>query len=425
LLQVNDILAGRFRILELIAMGGEGNSYKSLDQQSGNHVAIKHLVASVSAPDHQRQEARFRRAATVRIGHPNVIDALDCLDEKGELYLVMPFVDGMDLECHLRAAGGRLAPDAAVQFLLQLAEALAALHRHGIVHRDIKPLNIMVKPDGTLVVVDLGICRVMNEKTITNGEILGTPAWMAPEQTHSAHVDQRADLFSLGLVIWMVLTGVPPVQAPDPETAKRIIRETDLPSPACVVPGIPSQLNAICARLLARQPDQRFQSADELCQALRQLNTPAAGFCRSCGHAMAMGAQFCSVCGAALAATQAVQLCFACRAPAESAAVCPGCRRPFSPHDHRLAFQEGSAAGVVFRLPEGIYVVGRDVIEPRDYSISRKHLQVCCSNGQVFVQDAGSANQTYVAGQVANQALRLLANQDLVIAQNRAVFLTT
>ncbi len=423
LMLLSRILLGHYETVDLIGGGAEGDVYKGRDLDTGAFVAIKRLTACPSDPHFPEQLARLKRAAQVRVGHPRVVEAIECGEEDGEWYLVMPFVEGVDLDIHVRACGGKCSAERAQSIILDLADGLIAIHNHGIVHRDIKPLNIMIEPDGRPKLIDFGICRNLREATIGNGGIVGTPVWMSPEQTvDSAKVGQRSDLFSLGLVTHYVFTGVPPVQASDPETARRIICEVDFPSLRQLDPSIPAYVDAACLRLLAKKPEDRFRSAEEFRQALCvPSGSGGTAFCFSCGKAIQSTSRFCPSCGAGLMVTTTV-LCLACGFAVGNSPTCPGCKLAFSPCDHRIAFDAGACAGKTFRIPEGIYEVGRDIIEPRDYSISRRHFHVACSNGSVQVQDAGSANQTYVAGQLADRLMELRPHQEFLIARNHAIY---
>ena len=146
-------------------------------------------------------------------------------------------------------------------------------------------------------------------------------------------------------------------------------------------------------------------------------------FCPSCGNPRQPNARFCGLCGADHNAT-AVVVCLACREAVDRLSSCPGCQRPFSPADHRLVGTLGTLIGQTFRVPEGIYDVGRPSLSPRDFNISKCHFRVACSNGTVTIQDAGSANKTYVAGQLADRPIVLALNQKVCIAGNLTTYVS-
>ena len=193
-------------------------------------------------------------------------------------------------------------------------------------------------------------------------------------------------------------------------------------------PFLPEHLDRACMKLLAKQPQARFQTAEELLQALDQTELLAGGsaFCHFCGKETRGACRYCSHCGAELSADQLDTIrCLACAASVGEASVCPGCSRSFSGADHRLFFRTGPLAGHTFRIPEGDYEVGRNELAPRDYHISRRHLRVSCLNGSIEVQDAGSANKTYVAGQLAQHPIELLSGQQIQLADNVALYTST
>jgi len=221
-----------------------------------------------------------------------------------------------------------------------------------------------------------------------------------------------------------MLTGAPPVSGNDAETVVKRIRHQMPARPRTVNPAIPPDLDQACMRLLAKQPQDRFQQAVEFIQAIEGKGVPGQqNFCTSCGGPVMPGARYCPACGAGLAGNDPAQArCLACGNTADNSPVCARCRRPFSPSDHRLSFTRGSVTGLIFRIPEGIYVVGRDELSPRDAHISRRHISVACTNGHVHLQDAGSTNKTYVAGLPADVPTLLAPCQEINVGGNVAVY---
>lgn len=425
-IRIGQIVLGRFEVTDIIAWGGEGMVVKAVYSDTGAIVAIKQLAACPGDPYYDTQVARVKRAGTMRVGHPCVVDAIAYGEEDGDWYLVMPFIEGSDLEIFVRGCGGRCPVDRTVAIICELAGGLGAVHDCGIVHRDIKPLNIIIDPDEHPRLIDFGICSNLHEKTIGNGQVIGTPTYMSPEQAAgTGPVDQRSDIFSLGLVTYYMITGQPAVQASDPEDAKRIICKAELPALRQLDPSVPAHVDAACTRMLAKQPEDRFQNTAGLCQALGNSSAQQdARFCPSCGKPVQAGSKFSTCCGAGLNGSKATIRCLACGGRADDVTPCPSCRRPFSPSNHRFVFDAGTVTGTTFRIPEGRFDVGRSVIEPRDFSISRCHFRCECTNGTVAVQDAASANKTYVAGQLADRWIRLHPRQEFLIAGNHAVYLS-
>jgi serine/threonine protein kinase len=299
-----------------------------------------------------------------------------------------------------------------------------------VVHRDVKPDNIIIRPDKTVAIIDFGICRKMGERTITNGPGLkGTLQWMAPEQlTNPGTEDPRSDLYSLGAIAYHMLTSQVPIQGDDPGTVAVSICQYVPPSPKLLNPAIPDHVAQACMLLLAKQREARFQTAAEFIHAVSQTgpNLGRALFCILCGASVQPGSRFCHNCGGELAPGQSLSpQCLACGTAVGGSAVCCGCHRPFSHRDHQLVFRNGPLSGRTFRIPEGIYSVGRDELLPRDSHISRKHFSVACMNGSVVVQDAGSTNKTYIGGRIAIAPTALRSGLEFHVAGSTASYSST
>ena len=253
---------------------------------------------------------------------------------------------------------------------------------------------------------------------------------MSPEQANDPrNVDHRSDLYSLGAVFYHTLTGSPPVRGTSAGSIVQAILQDIPQSPSQISASIPTHVDQACMKLLAKNPDARFQTAQEFIQAIQgqqgQVSMPAIQgcFCNACGTQILPGSRFCSNCGAQLNVSQVqTTRCLACGGLVDDSAACPHCSRLFSPADHRLIFVAGSLSGCIFRIPEGIYIIGRNELSPRDCHISRKHLSVACTNGSVFIQDAGSANKTYVGQQIADIAILLASGEQVCIAGNTATY---
>lgn len=425
MMQLRQVILNLFEILDLMLSGGEANLAKARDTTTGDIVAIKQLAASPGEPNYNERVSRFQRAGKTVIGHPNVVDPLLYGEENGEHYIVFPFVDGAQLDIHIQRQGGRLPIDQVLTIIRGIAAGLAAAHAKGVVHRDIKPGNIMVQCDGQARVIDFGILRLANEKTITeNGGLLGTLQWMSPEQiTNPSSVDHRTDLYSLGALFYFMLTGALPVQGNDAPSIGLSVCQYIPPTPRQLDPSIPVHIDQACTKLLVKDPDGRFQSADDFIRALDGADvTSAVTVCPSCGGHAEPSFTYCPQCGAHLAASKKETRCFACGGACGDGTACSACKRLFSPSNHQISFSNGSLASVEFRVPEGIYVVGRDALAPRDGHISRHHFHVACLNGTVQIQDAGSTNKTYVGGRLAEQPTLIGTGDELRIAGNTAIY---
>ena len=426
MMQRGQLILGRYVIEDHIAEGGQASVTKALDQHTGSKVVVKQLIASLGDPGYDQALARFQRMAQIRLGHPNVVDPIDFGEENGEHYIIMPFHEGCNLEHYIAAKGGRLPIEEALFIAVEMAKGLQALHDNGVVHRDVKPPNVLITSDNKVLVTDLGICRVLTHQTITTGsDLQGSLYWMSPEQVlKPGSEDHRSDLYSLGEVTCFMITGAKPSQGNDPGTILLNICQ-QVPQPLRQLdPSIPEHIDQACMRLLVKQPEGRFQSAREFIQAVQGVAQPVVGsFCSSCGVSSHPDSNYCPKCGANCEMSQnQAACCLACGCPVNGDAICPGCNKPFSRSGHRLSFTTGPLTGSVFLIPEGIFYVGRNELASRDHHISRRHFSVACSNGTVHVQDAGSTNKTYVAGQVAFRPTMLRPNQQLAVAGNTATY---
>lgn len=272
------LVLGEYRLVDRLGVGGMGEVFRAVHRRMDRVVALKILAdRMLEAPN---ALARFEREvrAAARLVHPNVVTAYDAGEQDGVHFLVTEFVDGPDLKTYVVAHGPLNVPEA-VDVLRQAAEGLGYAHGEGIVHRDVKPSNLLVDGRGRVKVLDMGIARIetpepaREESDLTGtGTVMGTLDYMSPEQAlQTRDADARADLYSLGCTLHFLLTGSPPYRG---ETAmQRLVahREQPVPSLAALVPEVPAQLDAVHSRLLAKRVEDRFQSADELLAALAPL----------------------------------------------------------------------------------------------------------------------------------------------------------
>jgi YVTN family beta-propeller protein len=263
---------GHYRLDGLLGSGGMGEVYKAYDTQRGRYVALKLLPEAFSGdPEYLK---RFRRESHVaaRLTEPHVIPIHDFGEIDGRLFIDMRLVDGTDVAA-LLAANGRIPPDLAVYLISQVAQALDAAHADGLVHRDIKPSNILVTRSDFVYVVDFGIARSVGGQqtalTIT-GATMGTLHYMAPERFVGHEVDGRADIYSLACVLHECLTGEPPFRGKDLAALMYAQLYYGPPPASDIVPGIPPALDAVIARGMAKNPDDRFPTAGELVAAAQE-----------------------------------------------------------------------------------------------------------------------------------------------------------
>ncbi|MEU8634072.1 serine/threonine-protein kinase [Amycolatopsis sp. NPDC048633] len=261
---------GPYRVESLIARGGMGEVMRAYDTRHDRVVALK-LLAPDFAADRDFQE-RFRREAhaVARLREPHVIPIHAYGEIDGRLYLDMRLVDGDDLGTRL-AAGGALAPAEAVDVVGQVAQALAAAHAEGLVHRDVKPSNVLVGATGFAYLVDFGIARAAGPSTglTATGGAVGTLDYMAPERFADAPADHRVDVYSLACVLHQCLTGSKPFAATTAASLIGAHLHHPPPRPSTLRPGLPAAFDAVIARGMAKDPAERFGSVTELADAAR------------------------------------------------------------------------------------------------------------------------------------------------------------
>jgi eukaryotic-like serine/threonine-protein kinase len=260
---INMLFDGRYRIMRKLGSGGMADVYLAEDEELGRRVAIK-ILNDKYAPDDQFVE-RFRREAKNAAGlsHPNIVSIYDRGEAEGTYYIAMEYLDGRNLKELVVARGPLPIPDA-IAATRQVLAALRFAHRKGVVHRDIKPHNVMADADGRLKVTDFGIARAGVSQMTEAGSIIGTAQYLSPEQARGAPVDQRSDLYSMGVVLYEMLTGQVPFTGESPvEIAMKHLSDTPRP-PSLLRPDIPPDLDMVVLRALAKNPEDRFQAAEEM-----------------------------------------------------------------------------------------------------------------------------------------------------------------
>lgn len=265
---------GRYEIISEIGQGAMGVVYRALDPLLERTVAIKTISLDLSKDEFEEFEQRFYREAKSagRLNHPNIVTIHDVGNTDNTAYMAMEFLEGVELR-DIMDAGARIELDRVVEIVSQVADGLAFAHEHGVVHRDIKPSNIMILKNGVAKITDFGIALIPSSSRTMAGMVLGSPKYMSPEQVVGQDVDRRTDIFSLGVMLYEMLTGKPPFSGDNISAIMyRILNEVPEP-PATLRPGLPEIFNYIVAKALAKHPDDRYQSVDEMAQDLRSYQT--------------------------------------------------------------------------------------------------------------------------------------------------------
>jgi eukaryotic-like serine/threonine-protein kinase len=267
-----EVIGGRYTLLDVLGAGGMAKVYLAHDSVLDRDVALKVMREEYS--DDEGFVERFRREAknAASLTHPSIVQIYDQgRSEDGSYYIAMEYVPGGTLKERI-ADEGPLDPGEAAGIASQVAEALRAAHERGIVHRDIKPHNVLMNASGETKVADFGIARAASSRTITETDLmLGTAAYMSPEQIGGERVDSATDLYSLGVVLYEMLTGELPYQADDPIATAMQHLNRPPPHPRDANPAVPEELDALTAKLLAKDPAARYASAAELAEDLRRV----------------------------------------------------------------------------------------------------------------------------------------------------------
>lgn len=264
---------GRYKIISEIGQGAMGVVYKAVDPIIDRTVAIKTINLNLSRQELEEYEARFQQEikAAGRLNHPNIVTIYDVGKTESVAYMAMEFLEGNELK-DMIASGNLPSSDQVVDIIAQVADGLWFAHQQDIVHRDVKPSNIMVMKGGIAKITDFGIARLPNSavKTMT-GLILGSPRYMSPEQVIGKAIDARSDIFSLGVVLYEALTGVAPFDGDNVNAIMYSTVNTTPPAPSSHNRSLPPMLDLIAAKAMAKLLEDRYQSIKELSEDLREV----------------------------------------------------------------------------------------------------------------------------------------------------------
>lgn len=269
---IGRILDDRYEIIELIGSGGMANVYKALCHRLNRYDAVKIMRDETAANTELRRRFRAESQAVAMLSHPNIVSVYDVSHSDDVEYIVMELIDGITLKQYLQKKSV-LDPAEVLDFTIQTAKALEHAHSKGIIHRDIKPQNIMLLKDGMIKVADFGIASLESDIEENNGETVGSVHYIAPEQARGQAPDARSDIYSLGIVMYEMLTGkLPYVGASDVEVAVKHMN-TDPVSPRELAPDISEELERICLKAMNSDIEKRYQTATELLADLEQYKT--------------------------------------------------------------------------------------------------------------------------------------------------------
>lgn len=269
---IGKILDDRYEIIELIGSGGMANVYKALCHRLNRYDAVKIMRDETAANTELRRRFRAESQAVAMLSHPNIVSVYDVSHSDDVEYIVMELIDGITLKQYLQKKSV-LDPSEVLDFTIQTAKALDHAHSKGIIHRDIKPQNIMLLKDGMIKVADFGIASLENTIEENNGETVGSVHYIAPEQARGEAPDARSDIYSLGIVMYEMLTGkLPYVGNSDVEVAVKHMN-TDPVTPRDIVPSIPEELERICLKAMNSNIDERYQSASEMLADLEEYKS--------------------------------------------------------------------------------------------------------------------------------------------------------
>lgn len=257
---------GKFEVHAVLGRGGMGVVYRARDARLGRDVAIKTLTEGFSGNPEMLKRFYHEASQTSALRHPNIVIVFDAGDQDGMPYLVMEYVEGESLEAVLKERK-QIPLELRLSIVEQVCMALAYAHRNGVIHRDVKPANIIMQRDGTAKLLDFGIARAdsnrLDQSLTSTGTLIGTPAYMAPERLQGAPVDGRSDVFSVGVLLYQLITNQLPFDAEFPAIIQQILRDEPR-APSQIVRDCPPSLDAIVARALAKQPPDRYPYADEM-----------------------------------------------------------------------------------------------------------------------------------------------------------------
>ena len=275
---MGELIAERYELAELVGTGGMSSVYRAHDRLLERDVALKVLHEQFTADTDYVERFRREARSVAQLSHPNIVTVIDRGEQDGRQFIVFEYIDGENLKS-LVEREGPLPEDEAVRLTLQVARGLGFAHDNGLVHRDVKPQNVLLNGDHQAKVTDFGIARSLEVKggLTQTGTVMGTSDYIAPEQARGAHVDEQSDIYSLGVVLYELLTGEVPF--PGDNFVAVAMRHINEPPPSARErrPDVSPRLDAVIRRAMAKEPRDRFRSMDELCAELTASLGPESG----------------------------------------------------------------------------------------------------------------------------------------------------
>lgn len=270
---------GPYRIDELLGRGGMGVVYRGTHEHLARQVAIKELAPELTRQPEFKDRFFAEARTQARLHHPNIVTVFDLIEDDGDYFIVMEYVAGRTCDELLRErAGSGLGLSEAVGIFSQVLAALDYAHSEGVIHRDVKPSNVLLSDDGRVKLMDFGIALLVGDKRLTASQAsIGTPVYMSPEQIlRPREMDHRTDIYSAAIVFYELIAGAPPFDGESMYEISKLQVEAPPPDLACHAPGVPRSVAAVVTRALAKSPEQRFTSAGEMLRSLREAVPHAA-----------------------------------------------------------------------------------------------------------------------------------------------------
>lgn len=270
-----DVYLGKYKIISRLGQGSMGMVYKGFDPSIERYVALKMVSPHILNMDDATIASslnRFKQEAKIagRLSHPHIVSVYEYGEDKGRIFIAMEFVQGKELKDILSSNRRIASIDSCLNLMIQLMEALAHAHEKGVVHRDIKPGNILLTPSGDIKIMDFGIAKIASSELTQMGTLIGTPSYMSPEMVENKISDPRTDIFSAGIVFYQCLVGKKPFEGSNHQVMHKIVNQKHVP-PSEMNPELPREIDRIVAKALAKNPDQRYPNADAMLMDLHQM----------------------------------------------------------------------------------------------------------------------------------------------------------